>query len=108
MKYFYSDIVEIEEILVKLDELNLTDEQKIHLSALVDSTLHHTILDLILSKLSDTDKKAFLHRLQEDPENRQLMEFLTDKIDGIEDEITRAVKKLKEELHEDLKEARQR
>lgn len=106
MKYFYSNFIEIESIIIKLDEMGLTGEQKLHLASLIDSTIHHTVLDIILSRLSDTDKKVFLQRLEKNPEDRELLGFLTERVEGIEKEISDAVKKLKEELHEDMKEAK--
>lgn len=106
MSRFYSHLIEIESIIIKLDEMDLTDDQKTHLASLVDSTIHQTVLDIILSKLSDADKEAFLHRLKQDPEDKELMDFVNTKVDGIEKEITEAVNKLKEELHEDIKEAK--
>ncbi len=106
MSYFYSHLVEIESVVIKLAELDLTDDQKKHLASLVDSTIHHTVLDLVLSKLSEEDKKIFLKKLGDDPQDKQLLEFLGEKIEGVEDEIKQVVKELKKELHEDLKEAK--
>lgn len=106
MAYFYSHLIEIETVTAKLDELDLTDEQRARLATLVDATLHHTILDLILSKLSSVDKKAFTARLQEDYKDRKLLEFLKSKIDNIEEEIQKAAEKVKRELHEDMEEAK--
>lgn len=106
MAHFYSHLVEIDTVTVKLDELDLTQEQKMHLAALVDSTIHHTVLEMILSKLSEADKKAFLAKLKDDPKDQKIMEFLNSKVEGIEDEIKKTIKELKDELHEDIKEAK--
>lgn len=106
MKNFYAHLIEIETITVALDEMDLTDEQRHHLAGLVDSTIHQTVLDIILSKLSDTDKEVFLQRLRKNPEDKELMTFVNTKVEGIEKEIREAVKRLKEELHEDIREAR--
>ncbi|KKS68923.1 hypothetical protein A3A14_03360 [Candidatus Daviesbacteria bacterium RIFCSPLOWO2_01_FULL_43_38] len=116
MSRFYAHIVEIESLIIALDELDLSTEQKSQLAELVDSTIHHTVLDIIFSKLSEEDKAVFAARLQADPDdeqgsskkNKELMKFVNDKVEGIEDEITEAVRKLKEELHEDIKEAKKR
>lgn len=105
-KKFYSKLVEVDSLIIALDELDLSQEEKLHLASLLDSTIHHTILDVILSKLGPEDKKTFLERFNSDPENEELLDFLKDKVEDIDDEITKAAKQLKEELHEDIKEAR--
>lgn len=103
---FYSDLVEIETIIIALDEMKLDDHHKKHLSSLVDSTIHHTIMDLILSKLEPTDRAEFIKLYNQDPKNKEIRKFLNDKIDGIDNEIKTAAKKLKEELHQDIKESK--
>lgn len=102
MSYFYSHIIEIESVILKLEEMGLPNEQKIQLAQLIDSTIHQTILDIIFSKLSDEDKKIFIEKLQEDPQDKKLMEFLNSKIENVEDEIKEAIAQLKEELHQDI------
>lgn len=103
---FYAELVKVESIIVALDELNLKDDHKKHLSKLVDSTIHHTIMDLILSKLSKSDQAEFIKIYNQDPRSKEIMKFLNSKISGIDQEIEIAAKKLKVELHEDIKEAR--
>lgn len=105
MKYFYSHLTEIESIVTELDKLDLSSEQKAHLASLVDSSLHHTILDAVLSELSLTDKKTFLNHLEED-DHSKIWEFLNKKVDNIEGKIKKAAKDLKAELHHDLKETK--
>lgn len=108
MKYFYEEIIEIESVLIELDELELKDEHKKHLAKLVDSTIHHTVLDIILSKLPQEEKAVFLARLKNNPRDKELRKFLNTKVEGIEKDIKEAVEKLKKELHEDIKEAKKR
>lgn len=105
MSYFYSHLIEIESLTVKLEELDLTTEQRLHLALLVDSTIHHEILDLILSKLGDQDRKIFLERLKLDAGDEKMIEFLNSRMENIEDQIRNTAKKLKEDLHEDIKTA---
>lgn len=106
MKYFYSHIIDIESILVDLNEIGLTDEQKIHLTSLVDSTIHQIVLDIILSKLSEKDRILFVNKLKADPESRELWQFISLRIENIDIEIKKAVKDLKGQLHEDIKEVK--
>lgn len=102
--FFYSHLIEIESIIVELDKLDLSKEQKLHLTGLIDSSLHHTILDAVLSELTPADKRVFLNHLQEDDQSK-VWEFLNEKVDHIEDKIKKVADDLKEELKKDLKEA---
>ncbi|OGE29351.1 hypothetical protein A2867_03290 [Candidatus Daviesbacteria bacterium RIFCSPHIGHO2_01_FULL_40_11] len=107
MKQFYSHLIEIESIVVELDKMDLTEEQKVHLTGLIDSSLHHTILDAVLSELSPQDKRVFLNHLQ-DGDHSKIWKFLNEKVDNIEDKIKTTADDLKEELKKDLKEAKNR
>lgn len=105
MKYFYSHLIEIDAIIVELDKLDLTDDQKHHLAKLVDSSLHHTVLDSILSELSDKDKKDFLQHLNEN-DHEKIWKFLNERVDNIEEKIKKTAEDLKVQLHKDIKKAR--
>lgn len=105
MKHFYSHLIEIESIEIELDKMDLTKEQKMHLAGLVDSSLHHTILDAVLSELGPQDKKVFLEHLEENDHNK-IWQFLNDHVNKIEDKIKKAADDLKQELHKDIKEAK--
>lgn len=106
MAYFYSHLVEIGEIMEKLDGLDMTDAQKKHLADLIDSTIHQEILNIIFARLSDNDKLLFIEQLKNDPTNPEIMKLLNEKAADIEDEIKEAVKKIKKELHEDVETAK--
>lgn len=105
MKKFYSHLIEIESIIIELDKLDLSEEQRYHLASLVDSSLHHTILDAILSELPESDKRVFLQHLSENDHDK-IWKFLNEKVDNIEDKIKKAAASLKEQLHKDLKKAK--
>ncbi len=105
MKYFYSHLIEIESIVVELDKLDLSTEQKRHLANLIDSSLHHAILDAVLSQLSPQDKKVFLQALKEDNHSK-IWKFLNEKVGNVEEKIKKAASDLTEELHKDLDEAK--
>lgn len=106
-RYFYSHIVETESIVVELNQMGLTGEEKAHLVSLIDSNLHHTILDAILSELSEEDKKIFLKHLASENHSK-VWEFLNEKIKNIEDKIKKASDDLKKQLQKDIKEAKEK
>lgn len=102
-KQFYSHIIEYESLIIELDKLDLSDEQKEHLLELIESSLHHTVLDAILSELSVEDKQKFLDYLSY-RDHDTILEFLHTKVENIEEKIKKAAEDLKKELHKDLKE----
>jgi len=106
MKYFYSHLISIETIGTKMDELEMTNDQKKHLAELIDSTIHHEILDLVLSQLKEEEKIVFLQMIRDNPEDDKLLDFLNNKVDKIEDQIKETAKKLVQEIHEDIEEAK--
>ena len=108
MTYFYSKYIIIEDLITELHEMNLSQEERHHLAALVDSQLHHAILDEILSSLNPEDKKVFLEELSKDPENEKLMDFLSEKIENIEEKIRTVSDALVKQLHSDVREAKRR
>lgn len=107
MKYFYTHLIEIESLIIELDKLNLSEDQKNHLTSLIDSSLHDTILDAILSQLSEADKIIFIKGLEENNHDK-IWQFLNTKIEKVEDKITKAAEDLKKELHEDLKKSKEK
>ncbi len=105
MKYFFSHLIEIDSVIIELDKLDLSPEQKLHLAGLIDSSLYHTILDAVLSELTPAEKEIFLNHLKEDDKDK-IWQFLNGKIDNIEIKIKKVADDLKEELQKDLKEAK--
>lgn len=103
---FYQRYIVIESLIEELHGLDLGEEERYHLASLVDSSLNHAILDEILSNLSPEDKKAFLAKMSEDPENEKLMDFLNERVENIEDKIKTVSEQLIKELHKDIKEAK--
>lgn len=104
-KQFYHEIIQVDNLYIALDSLTLTDAEKEHLKHLIDSSLYHTILDAILSELSEEDKRVFLDHLAED-DHTKTMDFLQKRINNIEEKIKKTAEDLVKELHEDIEEAK--
>lgn len=100
-KQFYSRIIEIESLVVELDAMDLSEPERAHLASLIDSTLHHTILEKILSELSPADQQIFLEHLKNDDHDK-IWQHLNEKIDNIEEKIKQVSEGLKKELHGDI------
>jgi hypothetical protein len=104
-KYFYTHIVDVSTLTLELGSMNLTPEERMYLISLIDSNIHHEILDLILSELSPADKKTFLAHLSSENHDRA-WKFIKEKISNIEEKITKTAQDIKEEFHKDIREAK--
>lgn len=101
-KYFYTHLVETTSSLtLALAELDMSKEDRLHLLKLIEDNLHHEILDLILSELSEDDKKTFLEHYTSN-NHTKIWEFLNAKIEKIEDKIKKVAEDLKKEMHDDI------
>jgi hypothetical protein len=102
-KYFYTHIIDISTLSLELGDMDLTPKERMHLISLIDSNIHHEILDLILSELSPADKKTFLSHLSSENHDR-VWKFIKGKISNIEEKIAKTAQDIKKEFHKDIKE----
>ena len=107
MKRFYSHLINYETVYVELDSLEMSEKEKSRLAELIDANLHNTIIEAVLSELSEEDKRVFLKHLSEEKHDK-IWEHLNSKADHIEDKIKLAAEDLKKEIHKDIKEAKSR
>jgi len=104
-KYFYHDIVDVAWIDEVLDTGNLSKTEKAELAQIAQLHLHDAILDVILSELSERDKKVFLANMHYDI-NEKTWKHLNENIDKIEGKIIKIAEDLKTELKKDLADAK--
>ncbi len=104
-KHFYSHIVETSSLSLALGDLELTQQERVHLISLVEKNLHHTIIDAVLSELSEEDKKEFLLHLASNKHDK-IWELLNKKVENIEEKILKAADDVKKELHKDIEEVK--
>ncbi len=102
-QHFYHSLISIESIEIELEKFSLTPGQKDELAELAEKTLHHAILDLVLSELSDEDKHLFLAHHAAD-NHKEVWNILTHKIDNIEEKIKTTAGQVSKKLHQDLTE----
>jgi len=101
-KYFYTHIIDTSTLSLELGDMDLTPKERLHLISLIDSNIHHEILDLILSELSPLDKKAFLTHLSSENHDK-VWKFIKEKVGNIEEKIIKTAEDVKKELHKDIK-----
>src|SRR4051812_27829575 len=98
-KHFYTHLVENTDITLELAELDLTADERVHLISLVEANIHTTVVDTVLSELSEEDKKTFLKNLALD-NHEETLNHLNEKISGVEEKILNAITEVKRELKE--------
>ncbi len=103
---FYLKLIETNILIEELNAMDLKPEEKAHLTSLIDSSLHHVIIDEVLSNLSEEDKKAFLKLLATEKNHDKVLDFLNSKVEGIEKKIKTVADNLVAELHEDITSAK--
>ena len=100
-KHFYSHLIEIDSIMVSLATLDISAKEKQELILIVESSVHHLVVDTVLSELVEEDKKIFIIHLAKE-NHIGLWTFLNHKIHNVEDKIRQAVSGLVSELHQDI------
>lgn len=104
-KYFYTHIIDTSALSLELGSMELDSKERAHLISLIDSNIHHAVLDLVLSELKPVDKKTFLVHLTSEDHDK-VWKFLNEKVVNIEDKIKKTAEDLKNELHRDIKEVK--
>lgn len=77
-KLFYDHLIVIEEITAVLSEHKLKPAEKAKLLALMDATLQHEILDVILTYLPREKHEEFLTKFRAAPHDTKLLQYLND------------------------------
>jgi hypothetical protein len=105
MKTFYSHIVDWQQVVVRMEELEIDEHDRIGLSNLLEETLHSHIVAAVLDELDEKDRENFV-RLMRDGDDGKIWEFLDKRVLNIENKIKQAADDLEEKIHEDIKEAK--
>lgn len=106
-KQFYSHIIEISPLYTALDGMELNSEEKNHLLKLIESSVHHAILDTLLSELTDEHKKILLSLIVRNEHNDAWKLVITN-IPEAEKKIRQRAQTLIEDLQTDIHEAKQK
>jgi len=75
-KMFYSHLVDLSDLVVKLECLKLDEQEREEIVDLIEDILHHRILDSLLDVIPPEHHEGFLERMIEDPTDPQLIAHL--------------------------------
>jgi hypothetical protein len=103
-KIFYDHLVIREEIDFELNRYHISAVEKDEIIDIIDQTLHHHILNVILNYLPKDKHDEFITKFHSSPGDETLIEYL--KIHAhpeIETEIKKQAAKVKKEILADIK-----
>ena len=106
-KIFYDHLIIREEITAQLDLHKVDPEEREELLQLVDETLHHTTLNVILNHLPKEHHPEFMSKFHSAPHDESLLDYLQQKITAdIQSEIKIQAAKIKKEILQEIKKSR--
>lgn len=99
---FYKHLVIIDDIVAVFDEHKVTPHEKEDLLAMVHETLHHHILDTVLTHLPRKHHETFLEKITSN--HPEILGFLREKTKvDIEKEIRRTIERVTKMILRDIK-----
>ncbi len=101
-KHFYTHLIEIDTIYTELESLPIHKHEKKELVEIVHSTIHHVVIDTVMTDLSEEDKKTFLSHVHVE-DHESVWKLLKKRSQESEKKIIKAVQTLQNELLQDIK-----
>jgi hypothetical protein len=104
-KIFYDHLIIFVDLHSKVKEIAEIEEERHELYKIIDEIIHHRVLGCILDVLPKDHHREFVERFHQEPHNDELLSYLNEKTPeeiDIENHIKSDIKKLEEELLEEL------
>ncbi|MBI4028776.1 MAG: hypothetical protein HY376_00185 [Candidatus Blackburnbacteria bacterium] len=104
-KIFYDHLIILEEVEIELGKLDLDRDERRELEELIEETLHHRVLDRVLSELPRVHHEEFLQRFSKTPHDPYLIEYINERIEkSVGEHIQDEIEKMKKEIMADIQE----
>lgn len=105
-KIFYDHLTITEEITSTLNSYSMSGDERKELEELIGQTVHHEVLNTILTHLPKEKHEDFLTKFHAAPHDKELLDYLKKEIKiDIEKEIKLQAKKIRKEILEEIKRA---
>lgn len=101
-KIFYDHLIILTDLEIKISGLGLEPEEREELGQLVEETVHYRILTRILDSLPQENHEEFLDFFHQAPYEENLLDYLKEKIEDIEEIIKKEIKDLEQSLLEEF------
>lgn len=108
-KIFYDHLIGLEEIDTELKGYHLQQEEYEELIRIADETIHHHVLNIILTHLPKEKHELFLETFYATPHDKKLLEFLKKEANPeIEEKISSEAKRIKGEIISEIRRAKKK
>lgn len=98
-KLFYDHLINMKEIQSKLDSYDLSKKEKKELLKMIDETIHHEVMDVILTHLPRKHHEEFLEAFTREPHHQKHILYLQEKTEvDIEGEMQAQITSIVESL----------
>lgn len=101
-KIFYDHLVILTDLDIKIRALKLEPEEREEIGQLVEETVHYRVMTRILDSLPREHHQEFLDFFHQAPHEENLMSYLKEKIEDIEEIIKKEIKDLEKTLLKEL------
>ena len=106
-KVFYDHLLIIEEVIAVFELHAIKGNERKELLQVIDKTMHHEILDTILTHLPRRHHEEFLLRFHSSPHDMSLMTYLNERAGiDVEKEILKAANSIKKTLIKEIEAAK--
>lgn len=103
-KIFYDHLIVFEEIIFKIDALDISQENKQHAKKLADEIIQHKVVTHILDLLPKVHHQEFLTRFHKAPYDLEHLKYLEEKIQrDMKMELVQLGQKIKKEILAEIK-----
>lgn len=106
-KTFFSHLLDTDQLIMLVERYLEVEEEKLEILDMIDSTLHHRVMDRVLHELDEGHHEIFIAEYSRDPGDEELLFFLKKHIPDIEDVIRSESKSTQASLFEDIKKLEQ-
>jgi len=98
MALFYAHLTPLDETLARLDQFELTEDERAHLENIILSMFHHRMIEAILLHIPREHHEVVVERIATDPHDLDIMVLIKSHNPEIEDHIMAAGQALGAEL----------
>ena len=98
-RLFYDHLIDLEKIHEKLDGYELTNTEKADLLQLIDETIHHEVMNVILTHMPKEHHEDFLDRFSQAPHQKKHITYIAQTANiNIQDAVETIVISVMEDL----------